>query len=108
MQGTLTIATGQGGKIGYVGIGPHGLDCCVDVAMAKAQRGMGFAHRLDVRISFEAFSYRGETAGPGQLGGGVAVFGEIVFGEAWLDVGVSVMLEFWDEALGGGEVNDEV
>jgi len=38
----------------------------------------------------------------------VAVFGEIVLGEAWLGVGVSVVLEFWDETLGGGEVNDEV
>lgn len=107
-QGTSAGATSQRGEIGYVSVRPHGLDCCTGVAMAKAQHGVGFTHRLDVRILFKAFSYCGEATGPRELGCGVIVFREIVLSKARLNVGVSVELEFWDEALGACEVDDEV
>jgi len=86
----------------------YGLNCCDGVAEAKTQCSVGIANRFDVHIPFEAFSYRSEAAGPGEFGSSMAVFREVVLGEARLDVGVAEVLEFWDETLGAGEVDDEV
>ena len=108
IEGAFTGAAREGREIGDLGVRMHGLDCCAGVAVSKAQDGLGVAHGLDVDVLFEAFSYCGEAAAPGELGGDVVIFGQIVFGEAGLHVGVSVVLEFWAEALGAGEVDDEI